>query len=943
MTSLFRKLMWCVQRQRKEDELREELQFHLEEEADALRAEGLSENHARRAAHRGLGNVTLVREDIRTLWTWTLLEDIRRDAEYAFRALLRHPTFTVTAVVTLALGIGATTSVFSIVSAVLLRPLPYPNAARLVQIVENVPAEESLTARPMRLAAMNPNEVEWWRNNARSFAAFAVMLPETRTMSAREGTVRLNGARVSAALFEMRAVHPLLGRWLYPDEERPDARVVVIGAETWRRYFGGAPDVVGQTVALDGQFYTIVGVMPATFGNEAFWTPFVIEPPRPGTVELVQATALLRDATTLEAAAAEVNALGSRLRGGAAIGRDGADLPASAASQGPRFEVRRLVDAEVAAVRPALLLLVVAVAVVLLIVCANVANLLLVRGVGRQREIAIRQALGAGRSRLVRQLLTEGLVLALLGGGAGVALAYAGVQLVKAGSVIDMPRQFRNALGPLGTTILPRADTVAVDPTVLAFAIALSLLTGLLFALAPALRLARTDRRHVSRHVPGGTGDLATHGKGSGRLTTRAGHVLAVVQLGLATALLIGSGLLLRSFIHLSTVHLGFDPAAQVFQFITPGEYPRSRKLELSLAFAERLRTLPGVEAAGFINLPPLTGQNIFRNLYLPPEFEAQRDALGEEDRTVIRGVSPGYLPAIGVRLLEGRWLVEDDDANRPRVMMVNRRWAQRFSPSTSAVGKRVTFVTTGRERRRITYEVIGVVDDIRWRMDGGYGYEQSRPEFPLLGFIDLRQLLVGSGAAGSMDRPSMELDMLVGEPGGLAFAVRADGAPPSASALRTLAAQIDRQATVDGATTLGGVVSGLIGRSRFYAVVVTLFGGIAAAIAAIGIYGVLAYAMTQRQHEFGVRLALGASSRDLLRLALGQGVVLVVSGIALGLITALALTRYLSAMLFGLTPLDGPTYAAVVIAFSAVALVASYVPARRAMKVDPLVVLRYE
>ena len=611
------------------------------------------------------------------------------------------------------------------------------------------------------------------------------------------------------------------------------------------------------------------------------------------------------------------------------------DASAGPAAGGPpRFEVVHVTDAEVAAVRPALLLFIIAVAGVLLIVCANVANLLLVRGVGRQREVGIRRALGATRGRLVRQLLTEGLVLSLTGGLVGVGLAYGGVQLVRAGSAIELPRQFRNALGLLGPTVLPRAEESALDPTVLVFAFGLSLATGLVFALAPALRLSHAAHAQ-------GLGATGTRGGESGSGRRRIGRVLAVVQLGLATTLLIGSGLLLHSFVNLSTVRLGFDPGAQIFQLVSPGDYTRTRKVALAYELARRVEGLPGVEAAGFINLSPLTGQNVFRNLYLPPDWEAQRDALGEDDRTVVRGVSPGYLRALGVRLVDGRWLDESDGPGQRPTMLVNRAWVRRFSPESSPVGTTVTFVTTGRVRRPITWEIVGVIEDVRWRMDDGADAPPGAADFPLLGFMDLRQLL--SSRNDDLERPSMELDMMIGEPGGVGFAVRALEGAPTLEVLRTVARQVDPALTVDGVTTMGGVVAGLIGRPRFYATVVSLFGGIAALIAAVGIYGVLAYGVTQRTREIGIRTALGARPLQVMGLILWQGVTLVAIGVSTGLAGAVGLTRYLEGMLFGLTPLDAPTYAAVAAVFAAVALTASYVPARRAMKVDPIVALRYE
>jgi predicted permease len=915
-----------IRRNREEQELNDEVREYLEMAAERKMAAGSSPEEARRAARIELGSVAAIKDEVRNVGWESKLETLAQDVRFAVRTLWKFPGFTAVAVITLALGIGSTTAIFTVVNAVLWTPLAYPNAARLVRIVENVPAEESITGRAMRLPSMNPAEVTWWRQNARSLENIAVMMPDARTFMTRDGTVLLNGQRVSAALFPMRSVKPVLGRGLYSDEERPDAQVVVLGASTWQRYFESDPNVVNRTVVLDGQTYTIVGVMPPEFGEQAYWLPYVIEPPRTGAVQLVQVTCLLKQGISLASASAEVNALGRQLRG---------SIDAEPANP-PRFEVTGEQDQMVAMVRPALRTLVVAVCVVLLIVCANIANLVLVRGAGRHREIGIRRALGASRGRVIRQLLTEGFVLSLAGGVLGTAMAYAGVSVLKAISVIDVPARYRNALGPLGTTILPRADEVAVDPHALAFAFGISVLTGVLFGVAPALRLSRADHRET---IAGA--DLTTR-TGPARGRNHVGQVLATAQIGLATTLLIASGLLLHSFLNLSTLFLGFDPNTQIFQLVNPREYSRSRKLEIAYSLSRQLKGLPGVESAGFINMPPLSPNGIRQNLYLPSEWESQRETLGDEYRASILSMSPGYLQATGVRLLEGRWLDERDTSGSARAMLVNRAWTERFSPQKSPIGTTVTFVTTGRIRRPLAWDVVGVVENVRARVDGGSQSGQTSTDLPLLVYTDLRQYLTVASGDRGIDGVGMELDMMMGEPGGLSFAIRARD-PLTLSSLREVARQADAQIAIEGVTTMGEVFSGLIGRQRFYALVVGVFAAIAGFIASIGIYGVLAYAMTQRTSEFGIRLALGARPREVLGLVLGQGLVLVLCGILAGVAGAIALTRYLSTMLFGLTPLDPLTYAVVGVLFATVALAASYIPARRATKVDPAVALRSE
>jgi putative ABC transport system permease protein len=906
-----------LRRKQAEQDLDEELGAYLDAIVEQKVAAGMARDTARRQAQLAMGSIEAVKDSVRDAGWETLLERFGRDIRFGLRSLGKSPGFTAVAVATLAVGIGATTVVFSVVKAVLWRPLPYPNAARLLHLVENIPAEESMNGRAISLTSMTPEEFEWWRQNTRTLASMAITMPESRTMMTQEGTVLLSGQRVSPALFAMRGMQPLIGRWLYPDEERPEARVIVLNATTWQRYFGGSPDILGRNIRLDTDTYTVIGVMPEEFGEQSFWLPYAVQPQRAGSVQLVQVTFLLKEGVPLEVASREVNTLGARLRG----------TQDQAAGQPPRFRVLRQQDQLVGTVRPALRMLVVAVIVVMLIVCANVANLTLVRGMGRHREIGIRRALGAARGRIVQQLLTEGLVLSLAGGAGGIVCALAGVYLLKVGSVIQIPDRFRTALGPLGPSILPRADEVAVDSGMLAFAFGLSMLTCLLFALAPALRLSRRDHRQALSASETVSRSGSRHGR-------RSGQTLALAQIALATTLLVGSGLLLHSFLNLSSVPLGFDASTQVFQLITPREYSRSRKMSLSYDFAASLQRQPNVEAAGFINLPPLIPASM-RGTFLPPAMEAQRSSMKREDSSQLRAVSPNYLRAMGVRLIQGRWLEDRDGFNQPRVVIVNQAWVRRFSPNKSPIG------STVQTNIRQSWEVIGVVEDLRLQMSDP-SQTSIGDEIPLLAFVDLRQIMATSGDRINASR-APDLDFLLGGDGGLGFAVRTRGNPITLTELDQVARQIDPAIAVAGMSTMADIFDGIIGRQRFYAIVVGLFGSIAAAIAAIGVYGVLAYATTQRTQEFGIRMALGAKRRDVFGMVLRQAVAMIATGIVLGVAGAMALTRYLSGMLFGLTTLDPLTYAIVAVCFAAVAMLASYLPVRRATRVDPLAVLRYE
>jgi putative ABC transport system permease protein len=914
---------------RRDDDIEREIRAHLELEAEEREADGLSRTDAEYAARRAFGNVTVVHEDVRAVWTSTWLDETRQDLRYALRTLRSNPGFAAVAIVTLALGIGATTATFSVVRGVLLQPLPFKDADRIVRIVENVPAAESFSGRPTRLPSMNLAEFDWWRTEATTLSHMAVAMPETRTVVTANGATRLQGARVSPALFEMRGVPPLVGRWLRADEERPaTAAVVVLAESTWRRYFGGDANLVGRGIALGGQAHTVVGVMPDSFGPEAFWMPFVVGASR-GAVMFVPVTARLRDSVTLEAATAEINTLGARLRRGA--------LPPGHPA---RFEVIGEQDQMVAGVRPALRMLVLSVAVVLLIVCANVGNLLLTRGLRRHQEIGLRRALGATRFRVVRQLLTESIVLSVAGGVAGAAFAYVAVSFVRAAGVIEVPARFRFALGRLGETILPRVNEITVDPGALLFASTLSLVTGVVFGLVPAVQLSSVDQGTVTA--------AASTQRGASSVSTYVGGLLASVQLALATALLVTAGLLVYSFVKLSSLPLGFDAGTQIFQLVSPGDFPPSRKLALAAAVEEQLQAQAGVDAVGFTNTAQPLEVDRSQRTIVPPSWPVDGADPGDDNRSEGRSVTAGYLRALGVRLVEGRWFDDRIPAGPAQPMLVNRAWVRRFSPNRSPIGTTAVGRCSALSRACVdtSYEIVGVVDDVRLRLEGGSGEPIGgfpRTDMPKVVFGGLRHALPPPEV---MDRPG-RVDMggagSAGGPDGFAFAVRVRSAPLTAAHLRRVVREVDPLLSVEDLSTMGEVVSAITARPRVYAAVLSAFGGFAAFIAAMGVYGVLAYSMSQRTREFGVRLALGAVPSQVLRLALRQGVLVVAVGIPAGVMGATAVTRYLSGMLFGLTPLDVVTYATVAIGFAVVAMFASYLPARRATRVNPVVALRCE
>lgn len=835
--------------------------------------------------------------------------EIASDTRYALRAFKRTPGLTIITVLTLAIGLGATAAIFSVVNSVLLRPLPFAQPDRLVRIVEHVPAAEGFAGVAQRRTAMNVDEFDYWRENSKTLSDIALTERDGRTLTTADGSVQLYGQRVSPALFRMRGLQPLMGRGLLPDDESPDTDVVVLSEAMWRTYFNSDPNIVGRRIELDGQANTVVGVMPPAFGEEAFWTPYFVTPPTPGRFIILDAEARLADGVSLDAASAEANVLGLQLRG----------IEADPGAE-PRFEVARTLDELTSAVAPALRVLVVAVGVVLLIVCTNVANLLLVRGAGREQEIAVRRSLGATRGRIIRQALTESVVLAGFAAIVAVLFAFAGVGLLKVISTTYVNPRF-----PLAGTVLPRVDEISVDPSVLAFIVVLSMITAVLFGLLPALRLSKYGERgwqaSDSRH--------STHSRNS-----RLGHVLAAVQLTFAMALLIGAGLLVHSFLKLTGIDTGFDPrGALSFSLVVPGDSTAERKLEVAETLVARLMNDSRVTSAGFADVPPLTpGIILLQGLFVPEsmtqaEMREEQQTQTPNERTQTRMVSPGYLRALGARLVAGSWL--DERSSTEPAVLVTRPFADHYFPDGNAVG--ATMTSGGN-----VVTIAGVLDNLH------LGVLESQPERAV--FIDARQMLTSQRAATPPPPPMVFRNFLTINGSSITFAARSTSDPLDlVSGLRDIVRDIDPRLAIDAVAPMERVVSSLTTRPRFYAVLLTTFGVIAGFVAVIGIYGVLSYVVSQRTKEIGVRMALGAQQGAVLRLVLRQGAVIVAIGVFAGILGAALLTRYLESLLFGLSALDAATFAAVAVTFAAVAMLAAYVPARRATTVDPLEALRYE
>lgn len=904
-------------RSRPDDDFSEEIEANIALDTDRFIAEGMSAEEASRAALRAFGNVTRAQERFRESGRMIWLDDLQRDVRYAYRTLVKHPGFTFVAVLTLALGIGATTAIYSVVNSVLLQPLPFPESDRLIRLIEHVPP--SVAGRPVRQRGIRYQEVLDWSGRARTLSdSFAIGGTAQALVGTPHGAAGLWGAATSANTFTVLGVRAMLGRTLDPGDDA-DGNVIVLSFDTWQRHFSADPNVVGTVVELrpgallgpaPARPMTVVGVLPADFqfstfptGPADFYTP--LRRPtgsRPGP--LVTMVGRLAPDVSLAAAIDELNAIGAAIR---------PPWPAHApALTGPRFEIERLKDLAVRHVRPALQILLGAAVVVLLIVCANVANLLLARGTARHREMAVRLAVGASRGRIVRQIVTECVVLATAGGALGAVIGAGGVRLVRQLATVDAPGIFRVMLG---STILPRAHEVHVDATVLAIACAIAAVTSVAFGLLPALHLSRT----------GQAGTIGLGGKQIGPAAPRTRATLVVAQLGLATLLLVGAGLLTHSFVKLAGNNKGYDASNVVaLQLLFPNQYSIARKADTIDTLLTRLRQLPGVQSVGFSRHGLLLGEELTIGPFVPPGRTVE-EMRNDPAAPRVRSVSDGFLTAMGVPLLEGRELEPRDTATAPPVVVINRSAARRLFGPARAVGQVVTW-HLGELAVQMT--VVGLVEDVRQESL----VQETFPEI----YVDYRQFL-----SLLEQRPSVTPRQNEWVIGFLSFAIRTSDDSAALPAIRQLVTAVDPNVGIDAMVPMDRLVASSVARERFAAVLLGVIAGVAGLLAAIGVYGVLAYAVAQRTQEIGLRMALGAQRAQVLVLVLRPGVMLTMAGITLGLAAAVAGTRVLQGMLFGITPLDATTFLGVSLMFGLVALLACYVPARRATKVDPMVALR--
>jgi len=856
----------------------------------------------------------------------TFLDDLRGDVPYALRGLKRSPGFTAAAVITLGLGIGAATAVFSVVNTVLLEPLPYNDADRLVRLVERA-APANPSAPLLRRTGLSGAELTAWRKASKTLSemAFSITLPIT-LMPTDAGSTRLTGGLVSPHLFAMLGASARLGRTL-DAADAAGSNVVVISTGAWQRYFQGDPGILGRTITLktlgpeagflDGTPLTIVGVMPASFDfplpNMDYWAPITNGSPAQRIGGNV--IARLQDGVSIRAATDEANAVGEGVRPKPTSGPLSRPLPPGER----RFVVEAVKEQIVAASRPALRVIAIAVGAVLLIVCANVASLLLVRGTSRQREIAVRLAIGASRGRILRQFITESLLLALIGGvlGAVLAVGFVGVLREFASPHAQGVFQFT-----FGGSMVPRLHEVGVDGRLFGLALALAVITALLVGAMPAFRMSRIDHAQVMN-------DRGAGGKGSARRAdTRVRSVLVVAQVTTATMLLVGAGLLINSFSRLTRVDPGWNASGLLmFYLVMPQDYSTPRKAALIDTLLTELRAMPEVRGVGYTYAGPLLGIIDTLGSFVPPG-RSPEEMRGNPDNPHLRAVSHDYLQTMGGRLVAGRWLGPSDDAAAPPVIIVNRTVMRRLFNNENPVGQ---LVHLDGNMDLPPQQIIGVVEDMRQsRLDA-----EPTPQM----FADYRQVLALTQAR---KMPTAVQERLAF--GFLSFFVRTDRDPATLMrTVRSLVNRVDSAAGIDVMLPMEQLVASSLTRQRFYAILLGTFAAIAAILGAIGIYGVLAYAVGQRTQEIGIRMALGAERGAVLEMVLRHGIALMTIGIGLGLAGAAGLARYLSGMLFDLTPLDPATYVAVGILFAAVALVASYLPARRATLIDPMVALRHD
>jgi predicted permease len=806
-----------------------------------------------------------------------LEDEMFQDLRFAVRMLLKSPVFTLAAILSLTIGIGATTAIFSVVNGVVLRPLPYKDPDQLVRIWHNKP-EIQMTRMPVSAGNVNV-----WRERADSFESVAVFSQTASVITGEAEPEQVMGARISYNLLPMLGYQPLIGRGFLPEENKSGSdKVVILSHKLWQQRFGGDAAVLENSITLDqtNQF-TVIGVMPPEVnfpGQSEFWIPETTTATGRHDMRGLSVLARLKPDVTPQMASSEISVINQQLQ---------QQLPGDYKEW--EAQLQPLHEFVVGKVRSSLLILFGAVGFVLLIACANVANLLLARAAGRQKEMAMRAALGAGRLRLMRQLLTESTMLALLGGIGGVLLAYWAIQ----------------GLIALNPPDVPRLAQVNLDGRVLVFTLFTTLLVGITFGLAPALHSSKPDLNNALKESA-----VATR---SGRRWLRhfgLRDVLVVTQTAMAVLLLVGAGLLIKSFVKLRQVELGFTPTNVITMRLAPpfNRFPKDAKtMDYYRQMLDALKAVPGVEAAAAVTSAPTAGAYMSAPILIagqpaPPVADTQRAFL-----TI---VSPDYFRAIGNPLKHGRLFTDDDNESSTRVAIINETMARSYFPDTDPIGQRIAI--KGEPDKWM--EIVGVTADVK-------------------------QFAIEEANKPSFYQPYRQKEVTF-----MALLLRTTGNSAALiPVLRNRILETDKFTAISSVRTLNELVSDSVAQPRFYTLLLAVFACIALSLAALGIYSVMAYSVSQRTHEIGIRMALGAQAQRILRMVLGQGLILILTGVAIGLASAIALTRLMAGLLFGVSATDPIVFAAITLLLIAVALAACVIPARKATKVNPLQALRHE
>jgi predicted permease len=868
-----------LHREHVDRDLAEELDAYLELLVEAKIAAGLQPAEARRAALIELGGVEQVKERVREVRVGHFLRTVWKDLRYGVRTLVKSPAFTVVAVLSLALGIGANTAIFSVVNGVLLRPLPYPESESVVA-VWHTPPQASFPG--MKRFSVSPANYLDWKEQSRAYEEMAIYQYAGLSLSAGADPVPVTGAAVSSDFFSVLRTQASKGRTFSPEEEQQGReQVVVLGHGLWQRAFGADPNVIGQTVTLNSRPYNVVGVMPAGFEFPAeaeLWVPLAWDAAERQTRSIHDylVIARLKPGASLEQARAEMSTISSRL-----------EQQYPEANKGWGAAVIPLQEDIVGDVRPALLVLFSAVGFVLLIACANVANLMLARGASRRKEIALRIALGATRGRIVRQLLCESVLLSVAGGLLGLLLADWGGRL----------------LVRLSSGSLPNTAEVGVDAWALGFTLLVSLAAGVVAGVAPALQFSKNE---LAQTLKQGTGRSA-----AGSMRQRTRKALVVCEVALSLILLVGAGLMIRSFWKLQNVDPGFD-VSNTLTLSVGLPSTRYSEPQQQLAFHDRVldqvRALPGVVAVGSTTTIPLTGGGSKQ----PFTVEGRpAPPLSEQPLAQTRYVSPDYFKAIGIPLKQGRAFEDRDRDGAPQVVIISEAMARHFWPGENAVGKRLTASFHEKLGPR---EIVGVVGDVK---SNGLDDEGGSTMY-----LPFRQA----------PRPW------------ITFVARASSDPQGfVQPVSKAVYAVDREQAISSVRTMEQVMAESLSGRRFNMTLLMTFAALALALAAVGVYGVMNYSVMLRRRELGIRIALGARALDVLRLVLGQGLALTLIGVAVGMAGAYALTRLMESLLYGVTATDFLTFGSVSGVIILVGLLASFLPARRATKVDPMIALRSE